>query len=59
MQQYADIYLLKWIVSIPLCIYQILLIPTVFIQQYYWLDVQLSKLHVSAFVAIIRLANLL
>jgi len=30
---------LKWIVSIPLCIYQVLLIPTVFTQQYYSLDV--------------------
>jgi len=26
---------LKWIVSIPLCIYEVLLIPTVFTQQYY------------------------
>ena len=37
--------------------YKILLIPTVFTQQYYRLDVQLSKLRVSAFMAIMRLTK--
>ena len=48
---------LKWIVSITLCIYQVLLIPAVFTQKYYRLDVQLSKLHVSAFMAMSRDQN--
>jgi len=34
-----------------------LLIPTVFTQQYYRLNIQLSKLHVSAFMAIIGLTK--
>jgi len=53
----VGIHYVKWIVSIPLYIYQVLLIPTVFTQQYFRLDVQLSKLHVSAFMAIIRLTK--
>ena len=38
-------------------LYTVLLIPTDFTQQYYRLDVQLSKLHVSTFMAIIRLTK--
>ena len=36
---------------------EVLLIPIVFTQQYYRLDVSLIKLHVSTFVAIIRLTR--